>query len=530
MPLRPDMEPQDFIEIFARRKWLILYSIIVITFGAVVYCVLAPDRYMATTKLLIIPPAVSQSLVRSTMNYNVQERLEALREQVLSRARLLQVIEQIGLFREQKFSLTPEELAWRLEKNIEIHVPKQGNTFTLSFVHEDPKVAMLTSSKLASFFVSENIRLREQESVETSQFLDEELRQTKRHLEEQEERIKEYKLQHLGELPQQMDANLSQLSRLQMQEKTASEAIMRAEDRRVLLESEIAKLQGNTQGVEDPVDALLDAWEKKQKQLQDLSTKYTESYPTVVQLRSEIKQLEERILAMENGGRLEGDELPGTESFRNLPIRRKKRRSSDVGRLERQLDSLALEISTLEREKQATKKDILAIESKVARLPQREQELIALTRDYDNLQRSYDDLLKRKLQAGVTQNLEEKQKGERFQILDPAALPTKPFEPDRLKILGLAFLGSLALGIGGTLGREILDPTLRTSKEFKYFFDLPILASIPIVQDEESTRGKKARRSATLAGFFSIVIAFLGFLVLYQEKIRIILKAIGGLE
>ncbi|HSG28237.1 MAG TPA: Wzz/FepE/Etk N-terminal domain-containing protein, partial [Candidatus Krumholzibacterium sp.] len=115
MPLRTNMEPQDFIEIFARRKWLILFSFIILMFGATLYCVVVPDQYKATTKMLVIPPAVSESLVRSTMNYNVQERLESVREQVLSRARLLQVIDQTGLFPTEKASMTPDALAKKMQ-------------------------------------------------------------------------------------------------------------------------------------------------------------------------------------------------------------------------------------------------------------------------------------------------------------------------------------------------------------------------------------------------------------------------------
>lgn len=530
MPLRTNMEPQDFFEIFARRKWLILFSFIILMFGATLYCVVVPDQYKAATKMLVIPPAVSESLVRSTMNYNVQERLESVREQVLSRARLLQVIDQTGLFPAEKASMTPDALAKKMQNRIKIDVPRRGNTFTLSFVHEDPKVAMLISSKLASFFVAENTRMREQESMETSEFLEVQLEQTKRHLEQQEERIKAYKMQYLGELPQQMDANLNQLARLQVQEKSASEAIMRAEDRRIVLESEIAKLQSQPRGAEDPYDVLVETWETKQKQLRDLSTKYTESYPTIIQLRSEIEQLESKILAMDSDESFNANDNSGKPFLGSIPVRGGRRERAQIYRLKGQVAALDLEVAALQREKKATKERILSIEAKVSRLPQREQELISLTRDYENLKRSYDDLLKRKLQARVSQNLEEGQKGERYQILDPAVLPTKPFEPDRLKIMGLAFLGSLAFVFGGSLGLEVLDPTLRTSKEFKYFFDLPILASIPVVQDAEFVRKKRLRRNALLAGLISVACAVVAFLVLYQDRIRIILKIPGGIE
>lgn len=530
MPLRANMEPHDFLEIFSRRKRLILVSFVLVMFGASVYCILAPERYMSTVKILVIPPQVSETLVRSAMDYSVQERIGALREQVLSRTRLVQVIDELGLFMEDRATYPPEALALELQGRIQISVPRKGgNTFTLSFVHENPNTAMLTATKLASFFVEEDIRVRELVSSETSGFLDSQLEETKKRLEEQEERIKGYKTEYLGELPEQMNVNLSLLSRLQEKEKSNAEAIMRAEDRKVLLESEITKLQTQGLGGTDPVDALVDALEQKQRQLRDLSTKFTESYPTVAQLRSEIAELEARILAMENGEDVDAAGPAGAVSPGKVPTRRPRAERSELRRLRGQVGALDREIAALRREREETRHRILSVDEKVGRLPQREQEMISLTRDYDNLKRSYDDLLKRKLQAGVSQNLEEGQKGERFQILDPPTLPSKPFEPNRQKALGLAFLGALALGFGGALGLEILDPTLRTAKEFKHFFDLPILATFPVIQDKESTRKKSLWNKALLAGIVSFACAVAAFLLVYQERIRAVLTNSGGI-
>lgn len=499
-------------------------------FGASVYCIRAPEWYRSTVKILVIPPQVSQTLVRSTTNYSVQERIGALREQVLSRSRLIQVIDELGLFSEERGASSAEALAQALQNRIQISAPgRGGNTFTLSFVHENPNTAMLTASKLASFFVEEDTRVRALESSETSGFLDSQLEQTKKQLEEQEERIKGYKMEYLGELPQQMDANLGLLSRLQDKEKSTAEAIMRAEDRKVFLESEITKLQTQGLGGIDPVDALVDALGQKQKELRDLSTKYTESYPTIAQLRSEIEQLEASILAMEKGEGVDTRGNTGASSAGKVPVRRPRGERADVRRLRGQVAALDMEIAALRRERDETRQRIEDVETKVGRLPQREQELIALTRDYDNLKRSYDDLLNRKLQAGVSQNLEEGQKGERFQILDPPTLPSKPFEPNRQKILGLAFLGGLALGFGGALGLAILDPTLRTTKDFKHFFDLPILAALPVIQEKESSRRKSLWNKALLAGIVSFACGAAVFLLIYQEKIRAILTNSGGI-
>jgi polysaccharide chain length determinant protein (PEP-CTERM system associated) len=528
MALRTNMEPKEILEIFSRRKWLIIFSILIVMFGASIYCVVVPNQYKSSTMILVIPPRVSKDFVQSAVGYSVQDRLSSIRQQVLSRTRLMQVIEELGLFKDERKSTPPEALVTKMQKRIDIDVIGGKDAFTLSFVHESPKIAMVTTAKLASFFIGENMRVRELAAVGTTQFLESQLKSTKVKLEEQEEKVKRYKLQYMGELPQQMEVNLNLLSRLQDQEKSYTEAIARAEDRKLFMETEISKLQSEMLSPKDPMDTLLDTLAEKEKLLQDLTAGYTESYPTIIQLRREIKQLEEEILTLQNTDRPGSVGKTGTVSATRVPIRTSRREKEGIRRLRDQVASLKLDITALRREKAENRETINSIDAKVGRLPEREQELVSLTRDYENLKRSYDDLLKKKLQAGISQNLEELQKGERFQVLDPPNLPVVPFKPDRLLVLGYAFIMAVALGFGGATGLEFLDPTLRDVKEFKYFYDLPVLASIPIIRDGQYTRNRKMRRKALIAAVFSLASAIVVFMLVYQEKIRVILKYSGG--
>ena len=526
MPLRPDMEPKEFLEIFHRKKWLIIFLIFFVMFGAIVYCVIVPNKYQSSTTILVIPQRVPERFVSSTVTYGVEERLTATSHQILSRTRLMKVIDELGLYHEQRSSTSPEILAEKMRKNIGIDILRGRDSFVLSFVHEDPKIAMLTASKMASFFIDENLKFREQLAVGTSEFLDTQVQEVKKKLEEQEEKVKHYKLTYLGELPQEMEANLNTLSRLQDQRRTNAEAIARAEDRRVLMESQISSLQNQIRtlegGAEDPTDLLIDELYAKRKQLDDLSAKYTPNYPSIIQIRNEIERLEERIGKSEQAGN------PGVDNTKKtvLPLRKRKafREREEVERVRSQVRSLELDITALKREQEEVQRASNAIQSKVARLPQREQEMISLTRDYNNLKQSYDELLKKKLEANVSQNLEVRQKGEQFQILDPANLPVSPVAPNRQRILGLAFIASLVVGFGGALGLEFIDPTLRSSRDFKHFFELPILATIPIIQNEEYARKQSLRRTTVLGGVLSFMVAVIAFVLLFLDKIRTILQ------
>lgn len=523
MPLRANMEPQDFLNVIFRRKWLIVFTVFIILFGASAYCVIAPNLYESSTTILIIPQRVPEKFVSSTVTYSVEERLAATTDQILSRTRLLKVIDELGLFPEDKNILPPQVLADKMRNRITIDVVRGRDAFVLSFEHEVPEVAMRTASELASFFIQENLRVREQLATGTSEFLDTQLQEVKKKLEEQEEKVKQYKLQYLGELPQEMQANLNSLTRLQEQRRIGAETMAKAEDRKMFLESQIISLKNQIRdiegGTEDPTDSLIDDLYQKRKQLEDLSTKYTPNYPTMVQLRREIADLESKIANFNPAAAITDNSHLSRISTR----KRARREREEVDRLKGQINSLDLEIVALKREQSDAQRSAEAIQQRVSRLPQREQEMVSLTRDYDNLKESYDELLKKKLEAKVSQNLEERQKGEQFQVLDPPSTPIEPVKPKRKKIMGLALLAALAFSFGGAFGLEFLDTTLRGPTDFKYFFDLPILATIPLIQDVHYARRNTLRRLALVGGILSFLCMVMAFVFLYSDRIRMII-------
>lgn len=545
MPLRPDMKPDDLMDILRRRKWVILFSVLLIHIGSVVYCVLAPDLFRSTTKILVIPPAVSEGMVRTTANIEYQDRLKMLQQEILSRSRLTGVINELGLFKEESRKMSSDAMVGKVMKRINIEINKGKNSFILSFEHEIPEVAMLVTSRLGSFFVEENIRNREAIAQETSKFLSEEVQETKKKLEAQEEKLKRYKLQYGGELPQQEQANLNRLQRLQDQIKNNSDAIARLADRKVFLEAQISNIERNVRGADNPdpwenvgtgdqasPDKLLSELSMRKKKLEELSRKYTPLYPAVVQARWEVEQLQAKIAAMRLAARkAREDSARGTATpspSKSTPDFEET--SGDIGevrRLRAQVKGIDLEVVALKRESANTAATINQIQAKVERLPQREQEIIALSRDYDNLKKSYEELLKKKLDSQVSQKLEERQKGEQFQVLEPANLPTLPFKPNRPMVLGLALLASLVVGVGASFGVEMLDPTLRGRREFKDFFDMPILACLPVIENAEYRRRIAVRRAALIGGLVSIVGVYMVLLVVHETKIRSILLSIG---
>ena len=523
MPLHPDMEPADFLDILRRRKWIILFTILLVFFGATLYCVLASDLYQSTVKIRIIPPAVPEGMVRSTVNIGTKDRLAMIQQEILSRGRLSAVIQEMHLFKEHREGIFGGGPVDVMRKRITMALDR-SNTFTLSVDHENPLVAKEVASRLGSYLIEQNTRTREAATQGTTQFLESQLEDTRKKLEAQEDKLKQYKVQYGGELPEQMQANLGRLARLQDQIKSNTEAITRLEDRKVFIESQIHNMGGQNlpsrvSGDADPAQPLLNELAMRRKKLEEMYAKYTPLHPAVVSARIQVEQLEERIALLRRSG---SSALPSGTGILDA-----EGESNEVRRLRGQVVAIDFEIASKKKEIAATNRTIDQIQSKVERFPQREQELISLTRDYGNLKGSYDDLLKKKLQANISENLEEKQQGEQFVVLEPAALPAKPIKPNRLMILGLALIASLVAGAGGAIASEVLDPKLRAAKDFKGFFDLPVLACLPVIENAEYRRRIAFRRAAVIGGMVSIAGAWLVLLVVHGARLKSIFLSIG---
>ena len=542
MPLRPDMQPQEFLEIFLRRKWLIVFSILFILFGASVYCVVTPERFKSSTTILVVPQRVPENYVKSTISIGIENRLGTIKQQVMSRTRLVAVMDELGLFKEDRKKYPVEEVVEDMRKRITIEV-RHTDAFTLSFVHENRQMAMLTTSRLASFFIDENLKNREQQAMGTADFLESQLQETKKKLEEQEERVRKYKSEYMGELPQQLQANLALMSRLQDQLKANSDAIRTAQDRKMFTESQISTLESQARAASggaitsaaepispsDPAAAYLPELNAKRAQLASLSTKYTDQYPEIRRLKEEVARLEKQV-ANARGSSAPTQGAAGEPAARQRaapgtnPASPQSGETGDLRRLRTVLKGLDLEIQSLQKEQKAIQKSVAGMEARVERSPKREQEMISLTRDYDNLKRSYDELLRKKLDADISQNLEKRQKGEQFQILDPANLPEEPFIPNRPKVFGIAVLAALLIGFGGAIGLEAIDPSVRDADNFRHYSDIPVLSSIPSIYDMAYARKQDRRRVAVFGGLILFTTAVTVFLVVYGEKVRSILQ------
>ena len=536
MPLRPKMELREYGKIFLRRKWQIVFTALFILFIASAYCVVSPDLYKSSITILVIPQAIPQDIVRSTVGVQVEEQLGTIKQQVTSRTTLTKVMDELHLFEKERAKGTSEELFARMRKRIEIEVVRErsrerSEAFSLSFLYENPKDAMQATTRLATLFIEESLNTREQQSVGTSDFLESQLRGTKARLEVMEQRVKDYKMRHMGELPQQMEGNLRMLAGLQDRLRANEASTRSLEERKVFLEAQIS-LIGNSLSAGsagggrsgpalslDPVQSLEVQLAAAKAKLAELNAKYTENFPEVQRMKREVADLEKRLAEARRhaaaavnanaDSQLARVPMPGGDEIRSVHA---------------QLRAASSEIASLAKEREEIRKSIASLERKIEQSPRREQEMISLIRDYENQKKSYDDLLRKKLEAAVSQNLEKRQKGSQFQILDPANLPEEPSQPDRKKVMGIALLLALVFGFGGTIVWEAMDLRLRDVRDFRHIYKVPILGYIPVFQDQQYRREREVRRAAVFGGLISFAMAFSILLLVYRDKIRSILN------
>ncbi len=468
---------KDLLDMVIRRKWLIIIFVILgITVGGTLAW-LKKDVYRSSTVILVEQQKIHQNYVADVVGGSAAERVSAITQTVLSRTSLQKMIDEFQLSPETIQSQGYQPVIEDLRTNIKINASKSGGrrgkleTLTISFAHQDPLVAMKVTSKLASQFIDGNIKMREQFIEGATEFFDQELIEAKKALDEKERLLSEYKLKYLGELPGQLDTNLRTLDRLQLEKIRIQETLNDLNSRLELLQQSIrdydsnpSLLQGQTSGKRsDP--SVMQLSELK-KQLQQLTGEFTEAYPDVVSLKLQIRTLEEE-MAKRGAPASEGSELE------RVPF------DPYLAELKAERNELKLQKAQLTSQLKRTTTSMADYEGRIERTPEREQELLGLERNYGNMVENYQHLHQKQINANISENLDKRQKGERFRILDPANLPSKPEGLGRELIALVGLAGGVGLGLGLAFLSDLLSPTFRRSDDVEVSLGFPLLATIP---------------------------------------------------
>lgn len=492
-----------------RWKWVVISCAMAGVAIAIVLCVVLPKSYRSSALILIENQKIPEDYVKGIGGANIEQRLTMIQQQVMSRTFLSQIVDEYKPYEGQVRREGIESAVETLRKMIKVETigtpgswGKSVESVSISFAHEDPTTAMKVTEKLAALFVEENSRVRAQLVTSVSAFLEQELQDAQKLLEVKERAISEFKTRYVTELPEQKEANLRTLDRLQTELNTTTETIHSLTARQNLFEKTMTQSEQyemndrassqlispmRNQPVQDPLILRLS---ELQKQLATLMATYKDTYPDVIALKEEIAELQVRIT--------ENESLPKSrESQPDPSVGAGRLVDSPLQKLASQMDELRLDITNLKSKEARIKRDMSEIESRVERTPSREQQLMILVRDYDNMQKNYQALLDKRLNAHVAENLEKRQQGEQIRVLDPANLPQKPEKPNRLLIMLLGLIGGSGLGVALALGIDQLNPTFKRREEVEVLPGIHVLATIPeflIVSPQINTLAKTGLR------------------------------------
>jgi polysaccharide biosynthesis transport protein len=452
-----------------------------------------PPRYESSTLILVEQPTMPKDYVTPNVNDDLQERLQSITQQILSRTRLLHIIDQYGLYANEHAQRSPDEKVELMRKDIDIELVRDTNnhisSFNVSYTSGDPNLAQKITSELTNLFINENLEVREQQSEDTTKFLENQLETAREGLADQENKIREFKAQHVGEMPTQLASNLQILSGLQSQLQNDEDALNAAKQQRVYLQTladQYRTLQGATKAADGTVvglPALDRELDKLKAQLADLRSRYTDRHPDVRKLKEQIAQTEkmrDQLLASlktkNSDITTEAADAPGSMSPSADPTQ-----ASMLPQIQSQVRSNQLEITNREHSIAELKAKVDDYQARLNQEPIREQQLADLTRGYDQSKANYDELLKKKNDSAMATSMELLQRGESFRTMDPASLPQKPVFPNRLKFCGMGLGIGLALGLVVASGFEMMDRRVYDEKVLKSLLPVAVLAEIPEV-------------------------------------------------
>ncbi|MGA9555828.1 MAG: hypothetical protein WBR11_03165 [Terriglobales bacterium] len=501
----------------ARRRYL--YFLIPLLFGwLIVWGVswIIPPVYRSGTLILVEQPTMPKDYVTPNVTDDLQERLQSITQQILSRTRLLQIIDQVKIYGDSHSQMTPDEKVERMRKDIEIELVHDAHNdkitaFNVYYSARDPHLAQKVTSELTNLFINENVEVRQQQSEDTTQFLETQLETARNALSEQEERIRQFKGQHVGEMPAQQTSNLAILNGLQSQLQNAEDALNTAKQQRIYLQTLIDQyrtMQGTVStGGDTPqsLPAIDKELERLKTQLAEMSARYTDRHPDLRKLKDQIARTEKT-----------RDALVAELTTKNATTTDDgtKARASDLApnspimQLQGQLHANQVEIASREHAIAELKTSLGEYQARLNQEPVREQQLADLTRGYDQSKASYDELLKKKNESEMATSMERLQQGERFRVLDPPGLPSKPDFPNRLKFCGMGLGVGLMLGLVVAGGFELMDDRMHSEQEIKDLLPVGIMVEIPEVlnfSDQQSSK-RKTRFAWTLTGVVVITI------------------------
>ena len=511
--MRPPTDFSDLWEMVLRRRWWILVPTLLIGASTVALVSKLPKTYRSETLILVDPQKVPPDFVKATVTTDVNSRLQIISQEILSRTHLQRIIDEFGLYRDEsktdkamrwllnQGSRTQEEIINEMRKDIAVEIvaddQAQHDThralgaFRISYEGENPALVQQVTREIASLFIDENEKVREQQAEGTTHFIDDELEAARKDLDDQQRRVRDFKASHMGSLPEQSTANLQYLSQLQTSLQVNSEALARAEEEGTYQKSLLAvverQISDNKTGgiaapqIESQVQTQL---ELKREELRIAQQKYRPQHPDVIQLKEEVSALE----------KLAAEPIKNSSSTRVASGATAVATTDQLvpAQIRGQIAELSDEVKRRSAQQAAIEGEIKQLQSREQSMPTVEEQMSELDRDYQTSKLNYDSLLEKKNASAMAAEMERRAEGEQFRVLDPASFPEKPFKPNVEQLALVGVFGGVFVGCGLAMFMELKDKSINSAKDASFYLTQPVLASLPLLGDSVSPKNGRA--------------------------------------
>ncbi len=487
-----------------RYKWHLCITIIPLFTAAMAIIVSLPPIYLSQGVVLVETQQIPADLVRSTVTSAASERIQVIRTRVMTRDKLLEIVEKYPYFPlDESTPIEVEALLDQIREAIEIDViesqqsrrgPETAISFTVGFNSKSPFIAQAVANDLVTLFLSENVRARTERASETTDFLQHEAEKIKEELNQTEAAVAEFKQKNKDSLPEHLNLYVDMRQQTTRQLEDINREIRSANDQIELLNTQLALRAQNSATVGSKAERLAEL----KTRYRELSLIYKPTYPDLVAIREQIELLE-------------SDKTPAGEAlFSDAELT-----------IERQVASLRSTVDALLRERSEVETKLADLESRILNIPIVERGLIALNRDYQAKLEQYNAMRAKTMEASMAESLEEGRKAERFSIVEPPILPRIPVAPDRKKLLAMGIAGAFGLPLGIVMLIGFLDKTIRTRELLVTSVGNVSIVETPYIADESERLSFRKRLKITLTFVVAALIATLLFIHFFYMPLGI---------
>ena len=539
----------DYLAIARRRAKLILVSGLITFALGILTVIFLPSTFRSAAVILIEEQDIPQDLVRSTITSYAVQRIEEIKQRIMTTNNIMSIAEQFQLYSAKEFErMTRTEISRDFRANVSISPisadvidPRSGRpteaviAFKLSFDGKKPRTVHKVTNELVTLYLNENLKERVQQSNSTSEFLAAEASALNRQLTELENNISSFKEDNQGSLPELNRFNLSIVDRSQQELLGIITRTQELERRKLEIESNLSQLSPNAPQVLPSGESVLsdrDRLKALRSEYRRLSAIYKEGYPDLKRLQREIQNLENKLgsgaqqedlakelqTAKDQLSRYENKyapQHPSLKAQRNLvkdleqALANSRQNPSPVAPdnpayvlLNTQLESIKGEISALQSKSIALRERINKHDTLLSKMPVVEKDYQALLRDYDNAQLKYREIKAKQMEAELARNLEQERKGERFTLIQPPEIPEKPVSPNRILLLVLTLIAASGISVGVAILAEMIDNKVYGERAILSSLGIPALGYIPYMESEDDKAKRKRLYLLALAGLF----------------------------